>query len=73
MKVRSVKALGRLTRLARAATRLPAWAVVQGRARAIATGTEVLPYDEARMRQGFWPKLRRNIGRLPFAQDLVAA
>lgn len=68
-----MRGLVRITRLARAATRLPAWAVVKGRARSIATGTELVPYDEAQMRRGFWPKLRRNIGRLPFAQDLVAA
>ncbi len=68
-----MRGLGRLTRLARAAARLPAWSVVQGRARTIATGTAVVPYDEARVRSGFWPKLRRNIGRLPFAEDLVAA
>jgi len=29
--------------------------------------------DEARVRGGFWRKLRRNLGRLPFADDLVAA
>ena len=68
-----MRGLGRLTRFARAATRLPAWAVVKGHARDIATGTAVVPYDEAQMRRGFWPKIRRNIGRLPFAQDLVAA
>lgn len=68
-----MRGMGRFVRLARAATRLPAWAVVKGRARSIATGTAVVPYDEARVRSGFWPKVRRNIGRLPFAEDLVAA
>ena len=29
--------------------------------------------DEARVRHGFWPKLRRHAARLPFAEDLVAA
>jgi uncharacterized membrane protein YkvA (DUF1232 family) len=29
--------------------------------------------DEARVRRGFWPKLRRHAARLPFAEDLVAA
>jgi uncharacterized membrane protein YkvA (DUF1232 family) len=29
--------------------------------------------DEARVRRGFWPKLRRTAARLPFAEDLVAA
>jgi uncharacterized membrane protein YkvA (DUF1232 family) len=29
--------------------------------------------DEARVRRGFWPKLRRTATRLPFSEDLVAA
>lgn len=29
--------------------------------------------NEKRVRGGFWPKLRRLAGRLPFAHDLVAA
>ena len=29
--------------------------------------------NEKRVRGGFWPKLRRVAGRLPFAHDLVAA
>jgi uncharacterized membrane protein YkvA (DUF1232 family) len=29
--------------------------------------------DETRMRQGFWAKIRRLAGRLPFAEDLLAA
>jgi uncharacterized membrane protein YkvA (DUF1232 family) len=29
--------------------------------------------DEARVRRGFWPKLKRHAARLPFAEDLVAA
>ena len=29
--------------------------------------------NERRVRGGFWPKLRRVVGRLPFAHDLVAA
>jgi uncharacterized membrane protein YkvA (DUF1232 family) len=29
--------------------------------------------DEARVRRGFWPKLRRHAAQLPFAEDLVAA
>jgi uncharacterized membrane protein YkvA (DUF1232 family) len=28
--------------------------------------------DEARVRRGFWPKLRRHAAQLPFAEDLVA-
>ena len=28
---------------------------------------------QARLRRDFWPKLRRNLARLPFAEDLVAA
>ncbi|MBC6438975.1 MAG: DUF1232 domain-containing protein [Rhodospirillales bacterium] len=29
--------------------------------------------DEVRVQNGFWRKLRRNTGRLPFVDDLVAA
>ena len=29
--------------------------------------------DEARVRRGFWPKLRRTAAGLPFAEELVAA
>ncbi|RMF12329.1 MAG: DUF1232 domain-containing protein [Alphaproteobacteria bacterium] len=29
--------------------------------------------NEARVRAGFWAKLRRVVGRIPFAEDLVAA
>lgn len=29
--------------------------------------------DEARVRRGFWPKVKRVAARLPFAQDLLAA
>jgi uncharacterized membrane protein YkvA (DUF1232 family) len=29
--------------------------------------------DEARVRRGFWPKLRRVAARLPFAEELLAA
>jgi len=29
--------------------------------------------DEARVSKGFWRKLRRVIGRIPFAEDLLAA
>ena len=32
-----------------------------------------LARDESRVRRGFWPKLRRVLGRLPFAEDLLAA
>jgi len=33
----------------------------------------VMAQNERIVREGFWRKLRRLIGRLPFAQDLVAA
>ena len=33
----------------------------------------VLTRDERIVRGGFWRKLRRLIGRIPFAEDLVAA
>lgn len=29
--------------------------------------------NEARVRAGFWAKLRRVVGRIPFAEDLAAA
>lgn len=29
--------------------------------------------DEARVRRGFWPKLKRFAARLPFAEDLLTA
>ena len=29
--------------------------------------------DEAAVRGGFWPKLRRTLGRVPFSEDAVAA
>ena len=29
--------------------------------------------DEARVRRGFWPKVRRVAAKLPFAEDLLAA
>jgi uncharacterized membrane protein YkvA (DUF1232 family) len=43
------------------------------------TGRDVEPYDakklqrdEAKVRRSFWSKLRRVIGRIPFANDLLA-
>jgi len=63
----------RLGRLARAATRVPAWAVVKRRAREVAERRTWSAEDEERAREEFWPKLRRNLGRLPFAEDLAAA
>jgi uncharacterized membrane protein YkvA (DUF1232 family) len=35
--------------------------------------TERMAENEAAVRQGFWPKLRRVARRLPFAEDVVAA
>jgi uncharacterized membrane protein YkvA (DUF1232 family) len=66
---------GRIDRLARAAAGLPLWSVVRERARRIAQGEDGAEHAaaEARVRDGFWPKLRRNLGRLPFATDLAAA
>jgi len=29
--------------------------------------------NEAAVRAGFWPKLRRTLGRVPFSEDAVAA
>ena len=36
-------------------------------------GEQTTREDEARVRHGFWPKLRRVVADLPFAEDLVAA
>lgn len=33
----------------------------------------VIAANERRVGSGFWPKLRRVLGRVPFAHDLVAA
>lgn len=63
----------RIGRFARAATRVPAWAVVKRRAREVAGQRTWSTEDEERAREDFWPKLRRNIGHLPFAEDLAAA
>ena len=44
------------------------------------TGREVAPYDpeefarnHARVERGFWDKVRRTLGRVPFVEDAVAA
>jgi uncharacterized membrane protein YkvA (DUF1232 family) len=44
------------------------------------TGRELIPYDQrafarnkARVERGFWAKLRRNLGRIPFVEDAIAA
>ena len=44
------------------------------------TGRELIPYDpqafarnKARVERGFWAKLRRNLGRIPFVEDAIAA
>ena len=29
--------------------------------------------DEAEVRQGFWPKARQTLGKVPFSEDAVAA
>lgn len=29
--------------------------------------------DEAQVRRGFWPKLKRNMAKVPFAEDAVTA
>ncbi len=36
------------------------------------TGPGAMPND-AQVRQDFWPKVRRVLGRVPFASDLIAA
>ncbi len=44
------------------------------------TGREVAPYDpekfardHARVERGFWDKVRRTLGRVPFVEEAVAA
>lgn len=37
------------------------------------TDPEKLAADEAKVREGFWPKLRRHAAKLPFVEDLLAA
>ncbi len=32
-----------------------------------------LAAKEAKLNRNFWPKLKRNLARLPFAEDLIAA
>lgn len=32
-----------------------------------------LRQDEQRVREGFWPKFRATLGRIPFSEDLLAA
>ncbi len=34
---------------------------------------EKMAADEAKVREGFWPKLKRNAAKLPFVEDLLAA
>lgn len=43
-------------------------------------GTDLIPYDpaklaedDAKVRGGFWHKLKRVVARIPFAEDLLAA
>ena len=68
-------ATARFTRLTRAAAALPLWHAIRRAARRVARGRGIEDpgRDAARVRSRFWPKLRRNLGRLPFAADLVAA
>ncbi len=35
--------------------------------------TSSIERDEARVREGFWPKLKRFAAKLPFAEDLLTA
>jgi uncharacterized membrane protein YkvA (DUF1232 family) len=44
------------------------------------TGKEIVPYDPVkyernrqRVESGFWPKVRRSLGKVPFVEDAVAA
>ena len=44
-----------------------------GRSAAGAASWDDMKRDEARVRRGFWPKLKRVAAKLPFAEDLLAA
>jgi uncharacterized membrane protein YkvA (DUF1232 family) len=35
--------------------------------------TDRLASDDAQVRQGFWPKARQTLGKIPFSDDAVAA
>jgi uncharacterized membrane protein YkvA (DUF1232 family) len=35
--------------------------------------TDRLAADGAQVRQGFWPKARQTLGKIPFSEDAVAA
>lgn len=44
------------------------------------TGKEIIPYDpekyrenKQRVEQGFWPKIRRSLGKVPFVEDALSA
>ena len=44
------------------------------------SGKEIVPYDPVkyernrqRVEQGFWPKVRRSLGKVPFVEDALAA
>ena len=44
-----------------------------GRSAAGAASWDDMKRDEARVRRGFWPKVKRVAAKLPFAEDLLAA
>ena len=44
--------------------------IQSGQASAERTG---LTRKQAKLRRNFWPKLKRNLARVPFAEDLIAA
>ncbi len=64
-----------LNRMAASAKSLAVWPSVKQVAERM-TWRRAEDFDETEsdhVREGFWRKLRRNLGRLPFADDLVAA
>jgi uncharacterized membrane protein YkvA (DUF1232 family) len=64
-----------LNRLSASAKSLAVWPSVKRVAERM-SWRRAEDFDEAesdKVRESFWRKLRRNLGRLPFAEDLVAA
>ena len=66
--------LGAAASFARLAKALPAYTMIRRAARDVTNG-EAGPYDRnaAYVDRGFWSKIRRLAGRVPFVLDLVAA
>ncbi|MFD2183744.1 YkvA family protein [Rhodoplanes azumiensis] len=48
-------------------------AIDPARARSDRLRTDQAAHDEETVRRGFWPKLKRVLARVPFAEELLAA